>query len=304
MVHAMRRVLLSSVIVTCLCSARVSLGEELSVDEIKRQASNSARLLQSMEYAYEISSVSNGFQTQVSFYAEGTRFRVNRRDVQGTQIGSKQAKLKSIFSAFDGREYQHFEADNSLLRLKDGNKGAQYSVDTPHTHMYMWLRTHGSPSLRWDLIYSDAIWDDCFANAQYVGKGSQAGVEVEIVDFPRLEAPTPWICRVSFAPKLGYAPLKYVGRIAKTGQAAYTMEVARYRELVLGGKDVAFPLEVTYQDHGADGVSLKQELLFSVKEESIKVNHDISDAFFTLDKTMARQIYDMDEQERLRALAR
>lgn len=279
-------------------SARAGYGAE--VDEIRAQALMHAMLVRSIAYAYTIEN-STGWKMEGEFWGEGTRYRVNRNDIQGMMVGDKRLAPLQSASAYDDARYQLLSPHQQRLRIQDGNSEANYSVGTPQTYLYLWLQESGKP-FRWDSALSHSAWEQKFKDARYAGKSEDNGIEVEVVEIPqRLQVKTPCIYQICFAPSLGYLPVKYLRRVEQSDAISTTMVVEEYKTLEVDGKTVAIPTRMQYSETGADGMSLKQSLTLTVAEDSLKVNEPIDESLFKLHADDPGWTYDVDHENRMLA---
>jgi hypothetical protein len=226
----------SSAVFSFVCVA-AALADKERLDDIRTQGHFHARLIRSMEYSFEVID-DKGWKARVDFYAEGTRFRVDRHDITGQWIVNRRIEPSQMSAAYDDQRYQLYTSKPSTLLLKDGSHSARYSNGTPHTRMYGWLRMPDMLPVRWDKNVNGTIWENRFRDAVYKGQVQDNGMELEVVEFPRRDLRTPFIYKVYFAPRLGYMPVKYVRRVEQTGETSSTMEVTRFREFVVDGRRV------------------------------------------------------------------
>lgn len=231
----------------------------------------------------------------------GNQFLVIRTDESGPVVLGRRSAPALWTTAYNGQRQQWLDRKKSTLRLEDGDERASYTVSTPQTVAYAWLRAQGAPPLRWDLILSGKLWKERFADATYAGKVNQGERNLEVVEFPQREIRNPCIWKVFFAPELGYLPTKYIRRLEKTGDVSTTMEVTQFKMFDVEGHRVAVPTEVRYEETGADGASLKQTKMLRMNEGSLKVNEDVDvdESLFTLDTSGVAEIHDVDEFERI-----
>ncbi|MFO1044297.1 MAG: hypothetical protein U0941_21135 [Planctomycetaceae bacterium] len=270
------------------------------IDEIRAQALMHAMLIRSIAYSYEIET-NTGWEMKGEFFGEGTRYRVNRTDVQGMLVGGKRIAPLNSASAYNDERYQLLTPDQRRLRIQDGNAEANYSVGTLQTYLYLWLQESGKP-FRWDTVLSHASWEQKFKEASYGGRVEENGLECEVVEFPqRRQVKTPCIYRILLVPSLGYLPIKYTRRVEKDDAVSSTMIVEKYKTIQIDGKAVAIPTQIQYTESGADGVSLKQSMKLTLDEKSLKVNEPIDASMFTLTVDDKSWIYDVDHENRVLA---
>ena len=272
-------------------------GRDPDLVSLRVQAHFHAALLRTLQFAYHFES-DTGTTTNAEFIAAGDRFRVDRVDITGAEIHGRKNPPMSFSTAYNGKRQQQLDRRQSLMRLEDGNDSARYQLGTPQTFAYGWLRMHGTPALRWDMIVGSNLWEKRFADATYVGKVNEGGRILEVVEFPQREVPPPCMFKVFFAPDLGYLPIKYVRRVEETGKISSTMEVTRFKTFDIDGHPIAVPTEVEFQETGADKVSLKQKITLRIDEGSLKVNEDVEDSLFTIDFSGVKMVHDVDEYER------
>lgn len=274
-----------------------ALGEDSHLAEIRTQGRFHAQLIRTMEYRFTLSD-NHGWITQVDLHLEGTRFRIDRKDTTGMQVLDRRISPLQSMAAYNDERSQNYHVNDSQFILRDGNGRASYSVDFPHGAVYAWLRMPGTAPIRWDHIHSSKVWEDRFADAVPLGTVEEEGQTLQVVDFPQ-QVVTPCVFKVFFNPALGYLPVKYIRRVAATGETASTMAVQKVHELQIDSHSVGLPLEVRFDETGADGVSLKQQLNYVVDESSIGINKEIDQSLFTLDPKQAKSVYDAEEQARL-----
>jgi hypothetical protein len=270
------------------------------IDEIRAQALMHAMLVRSIAYSYGIENTT-GWKMKGEFWGEGTRFRVNRTDIEGMMVGDKRIAPLINASAYDDARYQLLTPDQKRLRIQDGNSEANYSVGTPQTYLYLWLQESGKP-FRWDSALNHAVWDRKFAEATYTGKVEEEGLELETIEIPQREqVKTPCIFKISFAPALGYLPIKYTRRVEQNNALSTTMFVEKYKTVDVDGKALGIPIQMRYTESGADGVSLKQSLQLTVDEDSLKINEPIDQSLFVLSTEDSNWVYDVDRENRILA---
>ena len=268
-----------------------SKGRDLDLVLLCTQAQFHAALLKTLQFAYYYES-DCGLTGNAKFASSGDRFRLDRVDITGGKILGDKSSGMSLSTAYNGNRQQRLDVKQSLLRLKNGNDGVIYGLAIPQTLAYAWLRMHGTPPLRWDSIVGGTLWEERFAEATYVGKVNRNGRILEVVEFPQRKGlNTPCIWKVYFDPDLGYLPIKYVRRVEKTGEVSSTMEVTRFKTFDIAGHTIGVPTEVNFQETGADSVSLVQKKTYRVDEGSLKVNEDVEDRLFTIDRRGVKNTY-------------
>lgn len=270
-----------------------------SIVEIRECALASILAVHSIQFDCDVEE-SHGWKAHGRFLLEEDRFRTERNDVTGLRPG--RAPENSI-SAFDDKRSQFFSESQSRLILKDGAVDSQYTMDAPFTKVFAWLRRPGLP-LRWNELRNPATWTQRFGEAQYIGSSEIEGTPVVVVSFPNLSLPNlPCEYRVSFAPTLGYLPLAYERKVVSTGKLASRMQVTRWSEHTIDSTVYAIPLEVTFEQSDADGVSLAHSMTMKIAPDSLKINEDIDDELFTIPRSIATHVHDVDEHQRAFARA-
>jgi hypothetical protein len=273
-------------------------GEDARLAEVREKAFFTVRSIRSMEFAFETTG-DDGWRAAATVSLEEDRFRVDRSDQAGGMMQGKQIPPLKFTSAFNDKRHQMLESHDSRLILKDGNVSSVYSIDTPQTFMYLWLQSPGQ-TFRWDTLRSPLEWTRGFSGATYVGSETRDGISFEIVDIPQDKGvKTPCVYRVYFAAQLGHVPLSYTRRVRSSQEISSSLRVTSFKKIEVEGRSIAFPLEISYVETGKDEVSLPRKLSIKIDEATIKLNHDIDDSIFTLSKSSADKVVDIDEQNRI-----
>ncbi|MFO1063821.1 MAG: hypothetical protein U0892_08165 [Pirellulales bacterium] len=264
------------------------------LDFIRDEAYSHVEDISSLQYAFHVKD-DNGWHAEAQFFADQTRFRVNRKDLAGMQVKGERIDPITSASAFDGLRQQYLDT-NGRLRLKNGCEGASYGIGTPHVDVYSWLR-RGPEDLRWDIICNQDLWKERFAEAEYIGAISENGRTLEIVDFPaRLEGQKPCTYRVFFARDLRFFPIKCFRRVSATTETSTTVTVTDFKSIEKDGMTIILPTTLTYSESHADGVSMKQQRTTTVAVNSLKVNEPIDEAVFTIDNKEAKEVLSVQDQ--------
>jgi len=271
------------------------MGNDGKLAEIRTQGQFHAACVEQLQFRVHVSQ-SDGFEADAEFFQAGSQFRVNRVDETGMLVAGKRSDPASFIAAFDGKRQQFQSNNEASLRLQDGNARATYSIQIPQSYAYAWLRK--AEPLRWDTIVTNALWEERFQDATYVGTARDAeGRLLEIVEFPqRMGVKTPCIFKVWFAPDLGYLPIKLERRVEETGAVSSTVAVTRFKRFSVDGHTIAIPTAVKCHETGADQVSAKMTRTVTVDEATLKVNEPIDPGIFTLDPSQVKVVYDMDRQ--------
>ncbi len=298
----------ASVVTLIACSLAFcgrSYGGIPDLVSLRVQAHFHASLLRRVQFAYHYES-DTGLISDVKLVAAGERFRCDRVDTAGAVVQGRTTPPFTTSVAYNGRRQQMLDGYRSILRLEDGCDGASYGIESPVILPYHWLASPGAPALRWDMIVSNELWEKRFTDANYIGEVKEDGRALMAVEFPQRDGvTTPCIWQVLFARDVGYLPIRYVRRVEKTGEASSTMQVKQFRMFSIDGQQVAVPTTVTFQESGADKVSLRQSFTLTVDEHSLKVNEDVhvDDALFTLTTAGVKTIRDVNDFERKVAAA-
>jgi hypothetical protein len=152
---------------------------------------------------------------------------------------------------------------------------------------YSWLATG---VVNWSDLKDRERWLAQFDKARYEGKKTENNKIFDVVSFPYTpNDENPFAIEqihVYFSKETGYYPLKSV-YYAKNKQLLGHVEVLQYTLLDIDGQKTVFPLVVTGEN---------SKFTITIDESSIKVNQHIDEDLFTLSPSMAKDVYDYDEE--------
>lgn len=282
------------IIVWSLLAGSITLANDAKLIEIQTEGHIHLALIHELQFGFNVKQ-SNGWEANVEIHHAGAMFRVDRVDVTGGTMAGKEREPLSFTSTYDGKRQQYRNNKLSSLRLEDGNDRAAYSIITPQTCAYRWLKKRGE-YLHWDTIITSDLWEHRFADAVYIGTDhDEQGRSMEVVEFPqRVGMKNPCIYKVWFLVDVGYLPVRYVRRVEASGITSSEMNVTAFKTFILDGHKIAIPTVIEFEESGADGVSFIGTETITVDEATLKINHGISPKIFTLDETKATKVHDID----------
>lgn len=184
--------------------------------------------------------------------------------------------------AYDGERFQNFDEKRSVLSFSQKNRfPSQYGAMNPMLAPYFWVVEF--PGGVWSDIKQIDIWTEVANRAILIGQQSLNGLDcIEIEIDPK--ASTSITYRVVLAKQKGYLPVKLV---AKQPAHTYTMVVDEIKKFDSDGGKYFVPVSMSINDEGV----LRR---YSIDLKSLRVNHRIDEAVFTLSPSMAKTFDDYD----------
>jgi hypothetical protein len=268
-------------IVSALASAQDS------VESVRDAAMNTALQLRSVSCTTKLP---NG---SVELYATPNGFRSN---VVYTDRMSFEA-------ARNATHFQNLLADNgSLLIGERPIGGVPYGILHPIAMPYMWL-SPGDPQ-EWTItgIRNTLLWQSRFSKARLAGESIVDGRAVIEVDFgsvgSRGDQHSVW-----FSKSDGYYPIKWERRVGadhKVSTNCVVEDLDRYGD----AEKAIVPLRVRYQEFGHDGVSMPEDSTASIQPATLHVNTPIDKSLFTIDRSRATRVFDVDAGRRRNELVK
>jgi hypothetical protein len=268
----------------CFCNA-----SELT--EICQQASALPGRIRSYQFSAKIElNASPDKKTDiVKFWQSGDNIRVESKMVVPPGKTVDPIVMGAIY-AYNGSRYQWYIPGREALSFsKQCRHPSLYWVTNPILMPYGWL---ASGVVNWSDLKDRERWLAQFEKARYKGKKTENNKTFDVVSFhpppnaeDLLEVEE---FHVYFSKDLDYYPMKLVA-YGKNKQLFSTMEVLQYTLLKIDGQKTVFPLVVI-------GVEGNNSLTMTIEESSIKVNHHIEEDLFTLSPSIAKTVYDYDEE--------
>lgn len=261
--------------------------------EICQQASLLPGRIRSYQFSARMEmNFSSGKKTDiVNFWQSGDNIRVESKMV--VPPGKKvDPMIAGAIYAYNGSLYQWaIPGRESLSFSKQCRHPNLYWGVNPILVPYSWLATG---VVNWSDLKDRKRWLAQFNKARYEGKKTENNKTFDVVSFP----PPPndenplaiEQIQVHFSKDTGYYPLKLVV-YGKSKQLLGYMEVLQYTLLEIDGQKTVFPLVVT-GEQGTGG----NKFMMTIDESSIKVNQHIDEDLFTLSPSMAKTVYDYDEE--------
>ena len=165
---------------------------------------------------------------------------------------------------------------------------------SPHHLLYLWLynAAEGSSYSTTD----ENAWNIRLRDGVYKGTIKEGGNTIHTIEFPKRNASDKHIVyQVGFAEELGYVVVSCKSLSTSSNDVMFTCSAEETKVIQDGHSSVAYPTRVVFKQSGLDGVSPAKEYEVSIKPQSVRINQDIPDSFFTLPEQEAEHIYDHDK---------
>jgi hypothetical protein len=270
------------------CQSLLCEGSEL--DDVRNHASLMPSRLRSYQFTARFEAKEDDPKrhptiNSAKFYQSGGSFRVESDFVELPGVKIDPLARSTVF-AYNGSRYQWFMAGRETLSFSSQLRHPNlYWLPNPVTLPYLWL---AGPKANWADMKDAQVWLKRFEGARYEGEVIEKGVTFAVISTP-LEVEPGVIVRVYFAKDRGYYPLKFVEY--KDGSPWVTTEVTRFTTFEVDGGTLLFPLAITTKVEPPDGAKLN----WTVSDVSIKVNHSIDEALFTVSPSVAKSVIDYDK---------
>jgi hypothetical protein len=259
----------------------------------------SAMALPALIHAYEFSvietdigvnrRISAPLVKKVNFYQSGDMFRAEvspEREIKGG--------LGKVIVAYNGARFQQFYENESVLSFSRKSRFPNpYFALNPLIMPYMWLWSR--PPFVWSDLKSDRFWADSTKNARFVGRQTVRSMECDVISLPYPAKPSVSVT-VYMAIELGHYPIRFEG--SGLGAQRFELDVLEHSIIESDGSDVIIPVVERLKERRATGK--EQTLEWKILPESVKINHELPEEFFTLSPSMAKRTDDYDRNmERL-----
>lgn len=197
--------------------------------------------------------------------------------------------------AFNGDRYQQFNNSTSSLELVSKPPKSTLSQVIPITLPYFFIYSHDD-HFDYATLANTPNWDIIARTAKIVGNLKVNNQECNVIEVIRPQPTGALIFRIYAAPGLENLPLEY--DISGPDYAA-KMKTHEYKIVETERGRVVLATNTKLEEF--DGKSnLVAETTSAIDLDTLIVNHDIPDAFFTLDKSLAKIIVDGDEGKVIR----
>ena len=221
------------------------------------------------------------------YFQSGNMFRSE------TSITLNGESLGDEISTYTGKRFQAFYKDKETMALKDSSIFTNPSrVMSPLVGIFSFFAKKGMV-YTWSDFTSEKNIEDTFKQAKYIGNREYNGAECIVLEFPGV-APG-FTNEVWFSQKNGYFPVKSVA--SANGLPLGTVDVKKLYEVTLDGDTrIFFPVEIVLAfNYPGSSVYSSSTSVVTVDTDTIKINHEIDDDFFTLPTTIAKQVNDIDQ---------
>jgi hypothetical protein len=230
---------------------------------------------------------------EIKYAQKGDFFRV-----ESILKNKKNEGIDSNILTFDGHRYQRFSKELESMDIKKTPL-----TDNPVRFLnpifvpYMWLfeisragDDNVSNNLYFDLR-ARKIWELCFKNGKLIEENVYQGKKVSIGNFSNEKVGTD--VQVYFAIDLGYMPIKIIST-NKEGTERGDISVIDYCGIQQDGQMYYFPTQILVQSSSPTHVYNSK---MTVRNGSIKINHDIPSDFFSISESKAKTVVDVDALE-------
>lgn len=236
---------------------------------------------------------SDGGVWNVRFVRDGSMHRIERDDLQS--IIHDGAPLPQSFHiwAYNGKRYQLYNKETKILKLTN-TRQALGAID-PLISPYKWLCGSQCRGLERENTRTPEIWKLAFAKAKFIREEQLFERSCYVVDFPHDCIPRPAVYRVWFLKDESCFPVRCDWKPVTSDKVGSTFEVKSFRSEIVDGKRLVLPLEMWFDQTGADGVSWKGTISTKVNPETAKLNQPVDHSLFTLN-VPTKTIYDVDGQ--------
>jgi len=283
------------VLLTVAVVVDVANADSASIEAVKRQTISFAREIRSIEF--EMVSVGNDVNREsgerisrvetMRYFQSGNMFRSE------TGIALNSESLGDEISTYTGERFQVFHKDIETMTLKDESlRPNAPRVVSPFVGLFSFLAKMGM-NATWTELTAEKNIDDTFKQAKYVGIREYNGSECVVLEFPGVVPG--FTSEVWFSREHGHLPVKSV--VSANRSTISVGEVKRLHEVTLdGGTRIFIPVEIVLASNfPGRSVYSSSTSTVTVDPNSIKINHEIDDDFFTLPTTAARHVKDIDQ---------
>jgi hypothetical protein len=201
--------------------------------------------------------------------------------------------LGDEISTYTGERFQTFYKDQETMALRDSSTFTNPSrVLSPLVGVFSFLAKMGM-TYSWTELTAEKNIDATFKQARYIGNREYEGAECIVLDFPGVVPG--FTNEVWFSQKYEYFPVKSVA--SANGLTIGVCEVKRLHEMTIdGGTRIFFPIEIISTfDYPGRSVYSSSTSAVTIDADTVKINHEIDDDFFTLPTTIAKQVNDVDQ---------
>ena len=197
-------------------------------------------------------------------------------------------------SIFDGGRYQMFDEKAGQLVLSNSPTAPMASLlysplELPYS--FLWRKA----PLSFGELRDSTTWNAVFEHCTYAGTGTVNELRCEKIRIPMLASPNheaTWL--VFFAHDLNYYPVKSVLNV-NGNEIRGLIEVRVHETKSSTGAETVIPTDVLFVEYSKqekDVVSEQVELL--VDSDSIKLNSEFDEDFFTIASSRAEWVIDVD----------
>jgi len=272
----------------------VASADSASIETVKRQTKSFVREIRSIEFEMLLmgtdvrreSSEKISRKETMRYFQSGNMFRSE------TVISLNGESLGDEISTYTGKRFQVFKKNIETMAVKDSSIASSATrVISPLVDVYSFLVKMGM-TYTWTEITTEKNIDDSFKHAKYIGKRENNGAECIVLEFPGVVPG--FTVEVWFSREKNYFPVKYTFSI--NGSPQGVCEVKKFHEENLdSGAKVFIPVEiVSVSNYPGRSPYSSSERTISIDANTIKINHEIDDDFFTLPTTIAKHVDDID----------
>jgi hypothetical protein len=247
-----------------------------------------ARLVESYEFKATID-FDDGHKVETTHIRSGHMYYIHRKDLVAGTFRGRPLPLFNETYAFNGTIYQDLDSNKDALRLSE----IPLPPLTPSLHFgpYDWLTRGSQRTPSWEVLRDDQVWRERFESGKFIADETLDGLACTVVEFPHERSQSDARYRVHFAADLGYYPLRYQ-RILPNGSLSTDCHVTSYMSIDSTAENGVFPLELVYEETGADGLSTPQRYEIVADPKTVRINVPIADEVFTISPERAFEVLD------------
>lgn len=281
--YALTRTGLSGIYLFCFSC--VALVAQENLESIFARSRASLDTLETLEFVVDVEDVKNGTKvsyTTIRFYHKGSMYRseVVLKDALGPGIFDK-------MSLYNGKRFQVFDTKSKRLRLSNTLQLANPHFGIhPFLVPYVFLNQSGVPFVLSDLK-NDQIWNGKLSGARIVGRADINGHDTIKAQITSYLPGCRW--EIYFDKNQGYFPIK-IELLSDDKTVSQVSTVER----ILPGHPFLVPLIIKFKQN-INGITT--ESLFTIRQDSLRINGDIDDNMFTIPYTDASFIDDVDSRK-------
>lgn len=278
-----------------ICTPVLAAQGNVPLEAVKSSAFRAINSAVTAQYKTEVRQ-SDGGLWKVSYFRNGSKFRIEREDIKPNRLGeNSEPKVQPFHTwAYDGLRYQMLNKDSSILKLTD-EPNAVGSADTLLLP-FEWLSAALCEKADRETLLAAETWNEVFSRGKVVGVEEIRGQECLIAEFSQLCTKPTCVFRVFFLRDVSFYPVRYQRLINDTRTICSALDVTSFKVHVVKDERIVMPLTVRFEQTGADGVSWTGLIETNVDPNSVRLNEELDDSLFTIDRGLAKTVYDVQDQ--------